>query len=194
MWGELSDRQKVGLAGIALCAALTAGYWIGRSSTTKATPPLPASSSANQGPVAAPLEPAGKGKVVVDVKGEVRNPGVYEFAQGARVEDAVRSAGGGLESADWDSVNLARILQDGDQVVLKAKKAPLPAPAQFPIDINTAPVEDLVQIPGIGEGMAHDIIRWRSENGPIQNREDLERIPGFGPETVRQMEGYIRYF
>lgn len=193
MWAELSSRQKLGLTGVAACALLTAGYWIGRSTLPTSPSPLPVSAlpPASQGRAPSPPD---RNTIRVDVKGEVAQPGVYDLPKGSRVEDAIRLAGGGSEAADWDSVNLARILGDGDQVVLKAKKTSLPSPAQFPIDINTAPLEDLMQIPGIGEGMASDIIRWRSENGPIQSREDLERIPGFGPETVRQMDGYIRYF
>lgn len=197
MWNELSGRQKGGLIGLAIVVALVAGYWIGRSGGGNPVQPMvsePLDLGSGTNSPKSQTEPEKSDIVRVNVKGAVTNPGVYELRKGARVEDAIDAAGGGVDYADWESVNVAKILKDGDQVFLKS----VPGVNKFdeiawPVRINEAPLEVLELIPGIGSAMATDIVRWRTEEGPIEGEQDLERIPGFGPETVRRIAPYIRY-
>ncbi len=194
MWSELSERQKGGLVGLAIVSALIVGYWLGQSGNDKkpmAQEPLELGS----GTVSPkkPDEPVEVVMIRVSVKGTVRTPGVYDLTKGSRVEDAIEAAGGALEGADWESVNLAKILKDGDEVDLKGQIVKRLDDVAWPIRINEAPVEVIEQLPGIGPVMAGEIVRYRSEVGMIQGVQDLERIPGFGPEMSRQILPYIRF-
>lgn len=190
MWNELSGKQKGGLVGLAVVVALVAGYWLGRGDQpvkkTVVREPIEKRERLKES------EPTRVEMVLVDVKGAVVEPGVYEFEKGARVQDAIELAGGFDLSADVESVNLAEILKDGDEVDVKYQKN-TPLDAVFPIGINTAPLEIIEQLPGIGPGLATEIIRWRSEVAPFETAADLERVPGIGPETVRQILPYIKF-
>lgn len=139
--------------------------------------------------------------VMVHVVGAVRRPGVYTLAEGARVRDAVESAGGLLPDAVPAMVNFARPLTDGEQVVIPdedqaAKGAPVggaapsaAAPASALVNINTADAALLDTLPGVGPSTAAKIIADREKNGPFKSLEDLTRVSGIGPKRVEQMEG-----
>jgi competence protein ComEA len=190
VWSELSGKQKGGLVGLAVVSALVAGYWLGRGDQ-------PVKKIIERKPIenrggAKEVVPTPVEMVLVDVKGAVVEPGVYEFEKGARVQDAIEQAGGFDLSADVASVNLAEILKDGDEVDVKYQKN-TPLDAVFPISINSAPLEIIEQLPGIGPGLATELIRWRSEVAPFETAADLERVPGIGPETVRQILPYIKF-
>lgn len=193
MWSELSGRQKSGLIGLIVVLALAAGYWLGRGATDSVQPvertPIV---KRDQGAEASVTEPT-QGMVRVHVKGAVAEPGVYDLVVGSRVEDAIEIAGGGVSGADWQSVNLAKELEDGDQVMLKFMESDPVTDVVYPVGINTAPVSVLEQLPGIGPGLATEIVRWRSEVAPFETETDLERVPGIGPETVRQILPYIKF-
>ncbi|MFM9874173.1 MAG: SLBB domain-containing protein [Fimbriimonadaceae bacterium] len=194
MWNELSGRQKGGLVGLAIVAALVAGYWLGRAGESKK--PMAQEPLILESGTISPKKPIDPEVVVtlrVDVKGLVRNPGVFEMVKGSRVEDAIDAAGGTTEGADLSSVNLAKILEDGDQVVVKAHTVKRLDDVDWPIKINEASVEVIELLPGIGPVMAGEIVRYRSEVGPIEGVQDLERIPGFGPEMSRQILPYISF-
>ncbi len=194
MLNELSGRQKGGLVGLAIIAALVTGYWLGRGSDAKrelVREPLKIDNRLNNPDKV--IEPKEVEKIKVDVKGFVLNSGVYELAKGARVEDAIEVAGGVTEGADLNSVNWAKILRDGDEVEVKGRSAKRLDDVEWPIKINEAPVEVIELLPGIGPVMAGEIVRFRSEVGPIEGVQDLERIPGFGPEMSRQILPYISF-
>jgi competence protein ComEA len=194
MWNELSGKQKGGLVGLAIFAALIGGYWLGQSGSSKkpmTVEPLEIKSgTTSPKDDKKPLEVT---DIRVDVKGSVASPGVYTLKLGSRVQDAIEAAGGALEGADWDSVNLAKILKDGDQVFLKGQIVKRLDDVVWPIKINEAPVEVIEQLPGIGSVMAGEIVRYRSEYGMIEGVQDLERIPGFDSEMSKQILPYITF-
>ncbi len=111
----------------------------------------------------------------VHVSGAVVRPGVYTFSDGARVEDALRAAGGPNESADVSRLNLAVRLKDEMQVMVPSRNSvPLTlAPAGNLLNINTATARQLEDLPGIGEVTAQRIIDYREQNGPLQRVEEL---------------------
>ena len=114
----------------------------------------------------------------VHVAGAVVAPGVYEFSSGQRVEDAVAAAGGPAPDADLDSVNLARRLRDGEQILVEASGAPAPVvlASGEPIDLNLATLEELDALPGIGEAYSRRIVDSRAVDGPFESVDDvLER-------------------
>ena len=130
----------------------------------------------------------GGARAVVHVAGAVRRPGVYRMPAGARVEAAVRRAGGPTRKADLGAVNLAAEVEDGRQVLVPRRApgggvaagvAPEPAEGQ-PLNLNTATLEQLDTLSGIGPATAQKILDAREEGGGFGSIEELGQIPGIG--------------
>ena len=159
-----------------------------------------ASGSAGPSAVTSPTAPStgssAAAGVVVDVVGRVRRPGVYRFAAGARVDDAVRSAGGALPGTDLTTLNLARVLVDGEQVavgVSGATDAAPPPAVDVPsgsagsggvVDLNTATLEQLDGLPGVGPVLAQNILDWRTAHGRFTSVGQLSDVTGIGPSKL----------
>lgn len=138
------------------------------------------------------LAPAsGSGPVLVHVSGAVEAPGVYELPLGSRARDAIEMAGGASEDADLNRINLARVLQDGQQIHVPIVGDDSGEAVQFPININIASVEQLSQLPGIGEVTAQAIIDYRESQGPFQRIEDIQNVSGIGPNTYENIRELI---
>jgi competence protein ComEA len=151
---------------------------------------------------AAPIavdEDGGGGRLVIHVAGAVRDPGVYRLTAGARVDDAVQRAGGATRRADLGGLNLAAKLEDGRQVLVPERAArggggatvaggaaPEPAPGQ-PLNINTATLEQLDGLSGIGPLTAQKIIDYREELGGFGSVEELGEIPGIGEKRLASL-------
>ncbi|WP_245857972.1 ComEA family DNA-binding protein [Mumia flava] len=136
--------------------------------------------------------------VVVDVTGKVRRPQVVSLPTGSRVMDAVEAAGGARRGADLSSLNLARVLVDGEQVVvgLEAVAAPVggasgAGTAPAPVNLNTATAEDLDTLPGVGPVTAQAILDWRSENGSFSSVEQLLDVSGIGEATLDELRDLV---
>ncbi|TQK73458.1 competence protein ComEA [Brevibacillus sp. AG162] len=140
----------------------------------------------------------------VDVKGQVKNPGLYQFEPGTRVANAIEKAGGALPDADLVQINLAEPLTDGAALVIPAKGAAAPVStsiglvqssarmsttgASTTININTATVEELMSLPGIGEARAKAIVDYRSKQGPFRSADDLKQIEGIGEKMFARIK------
>ena len=136
-------------------------------------------------------------KIVVHVAGCVKLPGVYELPEGARVGDAVTEAGGFSDDADTAYVNLAMTLSDGVQIVIPAlpdtdNNTDSGHRADGTVNINTASVEDLMQLPGIGEAKAEAIADYRKQNGLFRTIEEIREVPGIGDAIFEQIRDKIR--
>jgi competence protein ComEA len=153
------------------------------------------------GVAAAPIaveEEGGGGRLTVHVAGAVRDPGVYRLDAGARVDDAVMRAGGATRRADLGGLNLAAELEDGRQVLVPehvrgggggsaaASAAPVPAPGQ-PLNLNTATLEQLDTLSGIGPLTAQKILEYREELGGFGSIEELGEIPGIGEKRLASL-------
>ena len=147
--------------------------------------------------------------LVVHVAGEVQNPGLYTLPRGSRVQDAILAAGGFSASADQAAVNLAALLRDGEKVAVSAQadvlegdipdpespgganpKQPTPT-VVFPIDLNTATLQELDALPGIGPGRAQEILRYREEHGGFKNIEELKEVNGIGDTVFEQLKDQV---
>jgi competence protein ComEA len=147
---------------------------------------------------------------VVHVAGAVRRPGVYRLPGGARVEEAIRRAGGPRAGADVNAINLAARLADGQQVVVPrrataAANAPgggaPPAPAAAaaaggasgaPVSLNSATAEQLDTLDGVGPATASRIIEFRTQNGGFGSVDDLAQVPGIGPKRMEALRGQVQ--
>ncbi|MGX7098393.1 helix-hairpin-helix domain-containing protein [Globicatella sanguinis] len=145
--------------------------------------------------------------IYVDVKGEVRDPGVYQLSNGARVMDAIESAGGLTNEADEDQLNLALLLSDQMVIVVPninqtleeeysmvnhfANEIDEDPHNELKININVADVAELTLLPGIGEKKAQAIIDYREENGSYQTIEDLMNVSGIGQKTFDKLSSMI---
>lgn len=140
--------------------------------------------------------------IVVHVGGSVLAPGVYELAESARVQDAIEAAGGFGEQAATDALNLARVLTDGEHVVVPtlsevegaAAAAPpggAAAPGGGKVNINAASAAELDALPGIGMSTAEKIVADRQANGPFAAIEDLKRVSGIGDKKYAALADSI---
>jgi competence protein ComEA len=141
--------------------------------------------------------------LIVHITGAVPRPGVYALAQGSRVQDAISAAGGFLAEAEKKGINLARALEDGEQLDVPYVEGASPviateAPAstQDPsatelININFASQVELESLPGIGKTNAEKIITYREQNGPFLTIEDIINVPGIGPGTYERIKDLI---
>lgn len=151
-----------------------------------------AEAAAGEGEGAAEASP-----VFVHVSGAVASPGLVELPEGSRVADAIQAAGGLAEGADGSSVNLARPLADGEQVVVGlqaadaggAQEAASGAPGK--VSINSATAEQLQALPGIGPATAEKIVADRKANGPFASIDELTRVSGIGQKKYEAMAGLI---
>jgi len=157
-----------------------------------------------------PPAPVGTGRLFVHVVGAVRDPGVVELAPGSRVTDAVAAAGGVTRAAAPASVNLARPVVDGEQVVVARRGdqaarpgAPVPggaaagvpgtsSPAPGPVDLNSATLDTLDGLPGIGPVLAQRILDWRTTNGRFSTVEELGEVSGIGEATLGDLRAMVR--
>jgi competence protein ComEA len=179
---------------LALCvvAVVLVGGRVLRPAAPKGTaPPL-----IRAKPASAPGAPGTARFVVVDVAGAVRRAGLYRLPHGSRIADAIARAGGATRRAELALVNLAAPLADGEQVLVPARGTPSagaagPSSPTAPVDLNSATVEQLDALPGIGPVTAQKIVDYRQAHGPFTSVDELDAIPGIGPARIENLRGLV---
>ena len=137
-------------------------------------------------------------KLIVNVAGRVKNPGVYQLPQGSRVVDAIEAAGMQLKGVDISDINLARLLVDGEQVLVGGTKltskqiTPKKFTSDNPLDINRATITQLDTLPGIGPVTAQRIIDYRTKVGRISSIDELKKISGLGGSKFEEIKALLR--
>ena len=190
-------RLTVGAAAALVLVALAAWYLARPRASASAASPPPAAISVSG-------EESGGGRVVVDVSGAVRKPGVYRLSAGSRVEDALRRAGGATHKADLTQVNRAAKLEDGRQILVPVRAAggaaaaadtagavPGAAPAA-PLNLNTATAEQLDTLDGVGPATAQKILDYRKAHNGFGSVDELDQVPGIGPKRLAALRDHLR--
>jgi competence protein ComEA len=152
--------------------------------------------------------PTGVGTVVVDVAGKVRRPGIATLPLGSRVADALRAAGGARRGVRLGALNLARVLVDGEQILVGVRAPPgsAAAAAAAPptgagstgttaptalVDINTASSTELEALPEVGPVTAQAIVDFRTQNGPFTSVDELLEVSGIGDATLAKVAPFV---
>ena len=213
---------QFGLVALVVAVGLVIGAWwlvrAGGSSgeAGELAPPRPvvASPAASLSPTAtataspfpggsSTARPAADGQIVVDVEGKVRRPGIAVLPAGSRVVDAVRAAGGIRPGVDRTTVNMARPLTDGEQILVgvpsgsappgtpAGSAAPSGAPAGDLVNLNTADQAALETLPGVGPVTAAAILEWRSEHGSFSSVDELLEVSGIGDATLAEIAPHV---
>jgi len=187
----LQDRRRLLILGVIAIAALALGERaLSRSSHATVPPPLHvARATTSPTPTVA----------YVDVVGAVRRPGLYRVRTGERVADAVARAGGPTRKADLELINLAALVADGEQVVVPrrgaagavAAGAGGSAPTNGPVHLNSATLEQLDALPGVGPVTAQKIVTYRTEHGAFRSVDELDAVPGIGPARLSDLRPLV---
>lgn len=148
----------------------------------------------------------------VDIKGEVLRPGVYEFSCESRMQEVIKKAGGFTEEADETKINLAQKITDQMQMIVpnvnskqeggvtegnsekgNSSNMILSNAKQGKVNINTATLEELQTIKGIGKKKAEAILQYRKEHGPFRTKEDLLEVKGIGKKALEAIESQVTF-
>jgi competence protein ComEA len=133
-------------------------------------------------------------KIYVHVAGSVKSPGIYQLDSGTRVFDAVLAAGGFTSKANQSSVNMARALNDGEQLLVASVTSDAlfgGAMTSTMISLNQATASQLEDLPGVGPALAGRMIDWRSANGGFKSKEDLLNITGIGDKLFAAVKDLV---
>jgi competence protein ComEA len=205
----LGAGQVAVVAVIAVVGLAATCWWLVRSASHEVPAPVSVSS-----PRAALATPAGeatgrpsvagatsaaepRSRVVVDVSGRVRRPGIEVLRPGARVVDALRAAGGVRRGVDLTGLNLARVVTDGEQIVVGGAPAAVVtgaasgSPVTGLVDINTADETTLETLPEVGPVTAQSIITWRTQHGGFSSVDQLLEVDGIGDATLAKLTPYV---
>jgi len=209
----LGPGQVAVVAVLAVVGLVLTCWWLVRSGGREVAAPSVLSSPAGALVTPAGAHPDGKAsgavapasasrpraKVVVDVTGKVRHPGIAVLRQGSRVIDALRAAGGARPGVDLSGLNLARVLTDGEQVVVgmpsvsgPVASAPSPgSPVTGLVNLNTADETALESLPEVGPVTAQSIITWRTQHGGFTSVNQLLDVDGIGDATLAKITPYV---
>ncbi|WP_327275304.1 ComEA family DNA-binding protein [Streptomyces sp. NBC_01224] len=214
----MEPRTLAALAVVLIAAAVFAAvhFWSARPHSVRAPDPVneaaPARTSGPMTDDAGVPEPSPGpppttgpgGHIVVDVSGKVRMPGIHQLPSGARVADALRAAGGARPGVDLTGINRARVLMDGEQIVVGAPPGPPVAgstggaapggggsPMTGPVSLNRATVEQLDTLPGVGPVLAQHIVDYRTQHGGFRSVDELREVNGIGERRFADLQPLV---
>ncbi|MEU3912652.1 helix-hairpin-helix domain-containing protein [Streptomyces sp. NPDC029721] len=194
------------MAAVGVVLALAVGfaaqqYWSARPQPVTAPAVLAPAPPATPPPVPGGGPGGSGGRIVVDVGGRVREPGVRRLPGGSRVEDALAAAGGVRPGTDTSGLNRARVLVDGEQVLVGVTAPPAPGgpgsvggsgPGPGPLSLGSATAEQLDGLPGVGPVLARHIVEFRTARGGFRAVEDLRQVDGIGERRFAELRKLVR--
>jgi len=205
-WVLWFGAGRLAATAFAVVAVVLGGIWLLQGSPSRAEDQLPFASRSTSSvarevelPTTTSTTPSA---VVVYVTGAVGAPGVYTLPSPARVTDAITAAGGAASDADLDVVNLAATVRDGERIYVPKAGEPVPpvvagevvidssVPAG-PVEINTATVDQLDVLPGVGPATAAAIVAYRDQHGPFQTVDQLAEVRGIGPAKLDAIRALV---
>ncbi len=197
--GAINPKLVIGILILAIAIVLLVGYTLFQNTTAEPAFQIESNASSSASEAATENPPA---KICVHVGGCVASPGIVYLEEGSRVADAIASAGGMTEAASADSVNLARPVTDGEQIIIADSTTtsdPQNDPSQnsdttaenSKVNINTATSEELQTLNGIGESKAQKIIDHREKNGLFKTIDELTNVSGIGSKTLESLRDSI---
>lgn len=202
---ELGLIALVGAVALCAVAGIALKASAGAATPVTAKPPLVAATLPARGRPTAPLIAPRSGArttVVVDVAGAVVHPRVVTLPAGARVFEALKAAGGVRRGVDVSALNLARVLVDGEQIVVGRSTAPASVPVTSApsssgpsgpvVSLNRATEAELEGLPGIGPVTAKSIVAWRQQHGPFTKVDELQEVDGIGPKTFAKLKPLVQ--
>ena len=145
-------------------------------------------------PIKETIEEKQISKIIIDIKGEVNNPGSYEIDDGKRIKDAIELAGGLTKEAYIDNINLSSKLNDEMLIIIpkKEEQEEKTVIKDTKISINTANINELMNISGIGKSKAQSIIDYRNKHGRFNSINDIMNVSGIGQSTFDKIKDYIK--
>ena len=210
---RLSKRHAWAIALLVLVGIVASSGLSLRARAVEVAAPVVSSRLTDPAPVSAsPSASPSVALVTVHVLGAVLRPGVVSVVAPARVRDAVQAAGGFTADADPGELNLAAPLSDGSQILIGTRAQPRgevrgggaagsgattggtagAAPKDGLLDLNTATIDQLDQLPGVGPVTAQAILQWRTKHGRFSSVEELQEVDGIGPKTYAQIAPHVR--
>ncbi|MFD4861304.1 helix-hairpin-helix domain-containing protein [Streptomyces atratus] len=211
----MEPRTLAALAVVLIAAAVFAAVHFRSARPHSVRAPDPVNEAAHartSGPVTEAPEPSPGpppatgpgGHIVVDVSGKVRSPGIHQLPSGARVADALRAAGGARPGVDLTGINRARVLMDGEQIVVGAPPGPPAAgstggaaaggggsPTSGPVSLNRATLEQLDTLPGVGPVLAQHIVDYRTQHGGFRSVDELREVNGIGDRRFADLQPLV---
>jgi competence protein ComEA len=186
---QISRARALAYVAVLLVALLL----VGRLAFRKEHP-----APAQVAPAALRAEPAPVRRLLVHVVGAVRTPGLYRLDDGSRVDDAIGAAGGPRPKADLDAINLAAPVADGQQVIVPVRGSGTAAAgagssgtAAGRVHLNTASLEQLDTLPGVGPVTAQKILDYRDQHGAFSSVDELDAVPGIGPTRLAELKELV---
>ncbi|ROQ69000.1 competence protein ComEA [Streptomyces sp. 840.1] len=228
MWVQLrcglEPRALAALAVVLVAAAVFAGmhFWSASPEGVRAPDPVSAAGHAPvpQGDAAPATDGSGTpepspgspavagagGRIVVDVSGKVRRPGIHRLPSGSRVTDALEAAGGVRPGVDLDGLNRARVLVDGEQILVGVPPGTVaaggtggagPGPTATgattgPVSLNSATADQLETLPGVGPVLAQHIVDYRAQHGGFRSVDELREVTGIGDRRFADLQPLVR--
>ena len=204
--GSTSPLVLFGLFAVIIAVVLSIGFMAWGSFTSSGI----VVEHSEKSPQSQEYESSSSQLIYVHIAGEVSNPGMYELKHDARVSAAIDAAGGLTENADQLSINLARQVTDGEQIVVQAyieaepgnskstdaSDSGLPSSSNTEVlsskvNINTASASELITLDGIGESTAAKIIAYRQANGSFASIEEIKKVSGIGDRKYEAIKDRI---